>query len=393
MPGYDPQALSPSELLAQTRSMMAVSDAVSKGGPVTETLDVIARETARISDEALATSIILLSGPGQPWHMGGSYGLSEGYADRVEKQAASSRRGVRWLSELTVEVGAPILISDTEEDPRYVTWRDDARAEGFRSFMSVPLGLPGSWLGSLNVYRRNPGAWPEQQVEIVRFFAQHAATAIRTAHRLESQASEVASLRHLVRALNDQTHEHANRLHTVSGLLTLGELDEARQILDVLETTHHQSAGDVRQHVRHPALAGLLLADAAIANQRSIRLEFDPGGGLPEKTHLTDAQLITITGNLLDNAFDAVADMPPPRRRVRILLADRNGETTIRVRDWGAGLAKTDREIFRRGATTRAGHAGIGLTLVKDTVAALRGSVDVRHHRPGTSFTVIVPHG
>jgi signal transduction histidine kinase len=377
---------------AQVDAMLSVSRKVAEGGSLDGILDAIATEVAGIARGALATSIMLIAGRGQPWRMAGSYGLSAGYGERVRRWPTPERDG-RTLSELTVQLGCPVVIDDTETDPRYEDWREIARIEGFRSFLSVPLGSPGAWLGSLNVYRSDHGSWPQGQVDLVAYFADHAASAIRTAQLLERERSEVVGLQRLVRALQEQTHEHANRLHAVSGLLALGALDEARGILTMLENVHHEMRQAVETHVRRPALAGLLLADFAIAHQRSIALEIDPRGRFEDiERGPTDAQLITVVGNLLDNAFDAVADMPLERRRVRITLDTAEDHSLIRVRDWGPGVRGRRERLFERGVTTRAGHSGIGLALVKDATRAALGEINVRRHDDGTTFTVTLPH-
>jgi signal transduction histidine kinase len=378
---------------AQVEAMLAVSRVVATGEPLPEVLDAIAARAVAVADGAGAASIALVTAPDEPWRIAGAHGLSEGYPDLVHRWPTSPQRG-RTLAQaqLTLEPGRPVIVADTETDERFRAWRELARTEGFRGYLSVPLAADDVLLGALNVFRSAPGRWPDAQVDLMTFFAEHAAVAIRIAQLLDRQTREVAGLRRLVRALEEQGHERANRLHTVSGLLALDAVSEAKEFIETLELAHHDMTAAVVTRISHPVLAGLLLAESSIAHQRSIRLEVDPSSEVDRvPAALGDAQLVTIVGNLLDNAFDAVAELPMSRRRVEFAATSRDERLTMRVRDWGVGIPGTNAEIFDRGVSTKDGHPGVGMTLVRDSVRAANGTVVVRRHRPGTSFTVAVP--
>lgn len=376
----------------QVGAMLAVSRVVAAGDSLPRTLDAIAALAARVAEGARATSIMLMGAPGEPWRIAGAHGLSDGYRELTREWPTLPRRG-QTLTQLLLEPGRPVVVEDTERDERFAPWRGIARAERFRGFLSVPLGGEEAWLGALNVYRPEPGGWAPQQIALMSFFGDHAASAIRTAQLLDRQKREVVGLRRLVRVLEEQGHERSNRLHTVAGLLALDAVAEARDFLDELETAHHDRVAAVRSRVRHPVLTGLLLAESSIAHQRSIALEIDPASAVdvvPEA--LGDAQLVTIVGNLLDNAFDAVADLPAERRKVRLLIRADRDRAAIVVRDWGEGLPSDFEAIFERGVSGKGGHSGVGLALVQDSVHAAGGSIDVRRHVQGSSFAVQVPH-
>jgi len=376
----------------QVGAMLAVSRVVAAGDSLPATLDAIAALAAGVAEGARATSIMLMTTAGEPWRIAGSYGLSDGYRELTQRWPTQQRRG-QTLAQLLLEPGRPVVVDDTEADERFAPWRGISRAEQFRGFLSVPLGGEEAWLGALNVYRTEPGGWAPQQIALMSFFGEHAASAIRTAQLLDRQKREVVGLRRLVRVLEEQGHERSNRLHTVAGLLALDAVSEAREFLDELEAAHHDRTAAIRGRVRHPILTGLLLAESSIAHQRSITLEIDPASQVdvvPEG--LGDAQLVTIIGNLLDNAFDAVADLPAERRRVALLVQADRDRATIVVRDWGEGLPATFEQIFDRGVTSKGGHPGVGLALVQDSVRAAGGTIEVGRHVHGSTFAVRVPH-
>jgi GAF domain-containing protein len=376
----------------EVRAMLSVSRAVVGGGALTAILDRIATEATRVVPGADRSSIILIEGPERRFRLAGSHGLSERYTRLLGTGEAKVRPGI-GPSGIAYRDGVPVVISDVDLDDRMLSWpwRDLVREENYRAIVSLPLTLDGQVVGTLNLYRTEPGDWPDDQVGLLMFFAEHAASAVRTAQLLDERDKELRALRRLMRGLREQTHEHANRLHAISGLLALGEIDEAKELLHVLETAHVEirEALDARIHV--PIVAGLVLAEAIVAGQRGIVLTLDPGSRLQRlPPAVTDAQMVTILGNLLDNAFDAVANMPPERRAVGLLIDDRGGRTVVEVTDRGEGLPVEELELFERGVTTKSGHRGLGLALVREAVTAAMGTVRVIHHGEGTTFRLVM---
>jgi len=373
--------------------MLTVSRAVARGGPLPEVLDRIAAEAAGVVQGADRSSIILIEGRQHRFRLAGSYGLSESYRRLLSTGEAKLLPG-EGPSGVAYESGAAVVIDDLDCDPRVATWawREIAREERYRAIVSLPLIAADAVVGTLNVYRTRAGPWPEEQIRVLAFFAEHASGAVQAAQLLDQQSQQLTALQRLVRALREQTHEHANRLHAVSGLLALGETNEAKEFLHVLESSHTaiRESLDARIHV--PTVAGLLLAEAVVAAQRGIRLVVDEHSRLRSlPPRVSDTQIVTILGNLLDNGFDAVANMPPERREVRVHLDDRRGGMVIKVSDLGKGFPRGGPPIFNSGVTTKVGHQGIGLPLVANAVTAAGGTIGVSGEAGLTTFQVSIP--
>jgi GAF domain-containing protein/anti-sigma regulatory factor (Ser/Thr protein kinase) len=366
-------------------AMLAVSRLVAHGGPLPEILDGIAAEAAGVV-EAQSASILLLAG--DRFTLAGSYGLSPSYAALLDRAPALAPG--HGPSGLAVEREHAVAIPDTELDAEFAPWRPLARTEGYRAMVSAPLFSEGEVVGALNVYRPRPGPWAERDLALLGFFSEHAASAIRAAQVIERQARQVGALSRLVRALREQTHEHANRLHAIRGLLALGAPEDALAFVETLETAHHSAYGTVSGAVEHPVVAGLLLAELAAAERRGIALKLEDAHVRTLPDRLTEADAVTILGNLLENAFDAVAELEPARRRVRLSIAARAGALRIGVADRGPGLPE---HVLERGVTTKLGHAGVGLALVGDAVAAAGGTIETASDPNGTAFTVTIPYG
>jgi signal transduction histidine kinase len=377
----------------EVRAMLSVSRAAARDRPLSEALDLVAAEAAGVVPGADRSSIILIEGRQHRFRLAGSCGLSEAYRLLLSTGEAKLLPG-EGPSGVAYASGAPVVIDDLDRDPRVASWawRDIAHEEGYRAIVSLPLVTDGTVVGTLNVYRTEAGPWTPDQVGVLTFFAEHAAGAVRTAQLLDQRGQQLEALRRLVRALREQTHEHANRLHAVGGLLALGEIDEAKEFLQVLETTHVaiRETIDARLHV--PTVAGLVLAEAVVAAQRGIRLVVDERSQLSRLPRaLGDTQVVTLLGNLLDNAFDAVAPLPPERREVVLCVQQGPEATVITVADRGPGLPQDGRSIFAGGMTTKDGHEGIGLSLVRDTVAAAMGTIEAASADGVTTFQVSIP--
>lgn len=212
---------------------------------------------------------------------------------------------------------------------------------------------------------------------------------------LESLTGELDSARGLTEALRSQAHESANRLHTIVSLIELGESDAALAFAtDELRLS--QSLTDtIVAAVQEPTLSALLLGKAAEANERGITLRVGSDAHVP--LDIAPARdLVTIVGNLIDNALDALGTIERDTERVVGFDAEiDSGQAVLEVWDTGPGVpAGASRQVFERGWSTKAdgsaGRRGIGLALVSQTVARLGGSLEV-DGPPGARFTVMLP--
>jgi two-component system CitB family sensor kinase len=215
---------------------------------------------------------------------------------------------------------------------------------------------------------------------------------LRDRTELEALLRRMNAVTGLANALRAQEHEFTNRLHVIAGLLDLGDAEEARQYLADITRNQLASAEDLRARISPPVVAALLLAKLAIASEREITLS------ITEDSHLdapsSSAQsLMTIIGNLVDNALDAVAAQPGARI-VSVQLRD-DDEVLIVVTDNGPGVpAAAIEEIFTDGYSTKTPRGdlrrGIGLALVRRLVHRAGGSIDVTPG-PGARFEVRLP--
>jgi two-component system CitB family sensor kinase len=224
-----------------------------------------------------------------------------------------------------------------------------------------------------------------------------AVVTLRDRTELSGLLRELDSVRGLTDALRAQQHEFSNRMHTVAGLLELGESEEALQFLTDLRGAEAEFAESLRSRVASPLIVGLILAKAAVAGERGVELELTDDtwlGDAPDKVQA----LTTILGNLVDNAFDAVSGPgvdPGKPGRVLVGVVEDDDGITVRVADNGPGIPPGAAEsIFTDGFTTKPAtgtmRRGLGLALVHRIVQRLGGTISASEG-PGAVFTVRLP--
>ncbi|MFF5956331.1 sensor histidine kinase [Streptomyces luteogriseus] len=221
-----------------------------------------------------------------------------------------------------------------------------------------------------------------------------AVATLRDRTELEQLGRELDSTHGLIDALRAQDHEHANRMHTLLGLLELEMYDDAVEFVGEVVGDHRATAEQVTERIEDPLLAALLVGKATVAAERGVALGVSDRTRLPDL--LIDPQgLVTVVGNLVDNALDAVAGTP--HARVEVELRAEGRTAILRVRDTGPGIPPEHRElIFTTGWSTKKPPAhrerGIGLSLVRRLAERQGGSATVGEaHGGGAEFTVVLP--
>jgi sensor histidine kinase regulating citrate/malate metabolism len=287
-----------------------------------------------------------------------------------------------------------LVIEDTESHPLWEPWKHLGRKGGFRALVASPLSVAHQPVGVLMAYRREAGPWPPEAEAWLKLASAHIASAVRLGQLLDERRRRLAVLARVAEGLHGQTLEHLKSLETLAAMLEPGAQPDSARLIAQLEGEHQTTGSAIEATIQHRILAGLLIAEVSIAQQRGIRLELDPRSKIAALPgHLAEADAVSIVSNLLDNAFDAVQDVEPARRRVRLLVRRREAETVIRVRDWGVGLGGLrPADLVSHGYSTKPAHCGAGLALVADIVAAADGRLEVQGRTQGAEFVAAVPN-
>ncbi|MFJ8010145.1 sensor histidine kinase [Streptomyces fagopyri] len=220
---------------------------------------------------------------------------------------------------------------------------------------------------------------------------------LRDVTELQALTGELDSERGFTQALRSQAHEAANRLHTVVSLIELGRAEEAVDFATAELELAQTLTDEVISAVSEPVLAALLLGKAAQANERGVELVISEQSGIDDgllPAGLPARDLVTVLGNLIDNAVDAAQGTV--RARVTVTAFTDGSGLVLRVADTGAGVDPAHAEaVFRRGWSTKpAGPAGrgLGLALVRQAVNRHDGTLTVTEAAGGgAEFEVRLP--
>jgi two-component system CitB family sensor kinase len=197
----------------------------------------------------------------------------------------------------------------------------------------------------------------------------------------------------LTDALRAQAHEFANRLHTIAGLVQMGRGDEAMKLIAQTSGIHQELTEALLERVGDPVLGALLLAKAAVASERGIELRV-ADDTVMTRSALDSEDIITVLGNLIDNALDA-AGSSGGERWVSVSVTEHEGELVIKVHDSGPGVLESlNGQIFQEGFSTKSNpgrkRRGFGLALVRQVARRNGGDVTVVNDG-GAMFTVRLP--
>lgn len=203
---------------------------------------------------------------------------------------------------------------------------------------------------------------------------------------LEQELGDSKATADMLRA---QTHEFANHLHAISGLIQLEEYGEVVRFIDGVSFSRSKVLENVLAQIAEPTISALLIAKTSVCAERGIQLEVSEQSILERGDDQTARDLTTVIGNLIDNAMDAVAQVKEPK--IRLSISDDAGLVTVVVSDNGVGIAQEAmNEIFTQGFSTKdstvSGGRGFGLTLSR-LVCRRRGGDIFAVNDDGARFT------
>ncbi|RJX65762.1 sensor histidine kinase [Vibrio sinensis] len=230
-----------------------------------------------------------------------------------------------------------------------------------------------------------------------------AVSSFRLRDELNELNEQLAKTQEYAELLRSQTHEHRNKLNAIGGMVQMGELDAVQQLIGQ-ETDHYQTLIHfLRETVKEPLVAGMLLGKTERARELGLSLVVEEGSRLNPLPNRINAQdLVTILGNLIDNAFDATRKainedptFTPDRIKIEVSVSDFGNEIILEVNDLGCGLPieLTTESLVERGVSTNNCETrGVGLFLVNQLAQRYRGELEMTNNKVfGARMTVYLP--
>ena len=206
---------------------------------------------------------------------------------------------------------------------------------------------------------------------------------------------ELGGTRHMLSTLRANNHEFLNRLQVISGLLQMGRTAEAQRYIGSIAAVHEHITGPVIKLIRNTSVAALILGKASNMRELDIDMVLLSNSSLPEQSaHLSTTELVTVVGNLLENAIEATDVIPAEDLRAVVLqiIEDEKG-LLIMVSDTGEGISEENLpRIYEKGFSTKAATGrGVGMSRIREIVASHGGTIDVdTEPGSGTTFTIII---
>ena len=208
-------------------------------------------------------------------------------------------------------------------------------------------------------------------------------------------AEELVGTRHMINTLRAATHEFLNKLQVISGLLQMGRTEEALGYIGTIANAHELVTSPVMKLIHNTSVAALILGKASHMRELDLELTLMQNSSLPEHSkYLSSSELVTVVGNLMENAIEAANTTPMDRYRgVAVQLTEDEKGLLIMVSDTGEGISEEHLpHIYEAGFSTKAKKGrGVGMNRIKQIVESHGGTIDVETEPgEGTTFTIIL---
>ncbi len=190
--------------------------------------------------------------------------------------------------------------------------------------------------------------------------------------------------------LRASTHEFQNKLHIISGLLQMDSSDEALRYIGIITRELDSEQNQILRNILNPTVSALLLGKVSRAKELDIQFAVRNDSHLQRHSpYLSTNDMITIIGNLVENAFDALRSSSGPKS-VEVFIGESDAGLIITVDDTGQGMTQEEvRTLLHRTYTTKGQGHGTGLRLIRRIVRRRNGYLEIESEPgEGSSFTV-----
>ena len=210
---------------------------------------------------------------------------------------------------------------------------------------------------------------------------------------VEELANQLTGFKNYSTALRAQTHEFMNKMHVIMGLIEMKAYDELKTFTKEVAYNRQSEVSYIVTRMKDITLAGFILGKISRSRELDIDFSLSDESELRNELEVPSVHdLVLIVGNIVENAFDALANFDG-ERIVSLSILDFDKEIVITVEDSGPGMGEEAlKNIFTRGYSSKGKGHGYGLYLVKQSIDNLEGSIDVESvEGEGTTFTVRLP--
>lgn len=225
--------------------------------------------------------------------------------------------------------------------------------------------------------------------------ARGAVMTIRPVSEIERILDEMSKVKSTSDNIRAQNHEYLNKLNTIYGLITLEQYEEARELISEEVKERQDTVVFLTTSVKDPFIAACLLGKINRSKELKVQLEIDKDSNLESiPSSLNTKLLVTILGNVIDNAMEAAIRTNFTGPHVKVSFTDIGSDIIFDIEDNGDGVPEEWHDkIFMEGVTTKEGeNHGLGLAIVKNTLKKLNGEIFISaSDSGGAQFTIVLP--
>ena len=220
-------------------------------------------------------------------------------------------------------------------------------------------------------------------------------SSFRRKEEIDRLAKELIQIQEYSEALRAQTHEYSNKLHTLAGLIQLGSHREALDLIGRETSGYQELLGTLAVKVPEPLLSAIILGKYNRAQEMRIKFELDPESRMIDiPQNINREKIVTILGNLLENAIEAAQENTSGLQMVKLSMTDYGNDLIFEVEDSGSGIEDESVDLsLQHGFSTKSGAGrGVGLSLVHENLQFLSGHLTIgRSSIGGMRFTIYIP--
>ena len=201
----------------------------------------------------------------------------------------------------------------------------------------------------------------------------------RNKTEVSRMAEELTGVHYMVDALRANNHEFINKLHVLLGLIQIEQYEEACNYILKTAMIQKEVIRFVMDSIEVPELAALLIGKISRGSELGIRVQLDPGTHLDKEGNMSYGQaLVTIVGNLLENAMEALDHYDEENKQITVGIYGGESDILVTVFDNGPGIpADIQEKIFEEGFSTRGDGRGIGLATLRKITRSYGGDITV----------------
>jgi two-component system CitB family sensor kinase len=216
-------------------------------------------------------------------------------------------------------------------------------------------------------------------------------SSFRLKDELDLVSQKLTDIQAYADSLRSQSHEYANKLQTIAGLIQIGSTDEALTLIGQESLSHQELIGLLTATVSDPILSGCLLGKYNRAKELGLNLVIDAESSMHDMPlSLPREQLVSVLSNIIDNAMEATKNQG--NDTIYIHMTDLGRELIFEIEDQGPGISEQQQEqIFARGYSSKSEpNHGLGLHLVQQLLPLLPGRLTLENTDQGCRFTVYI---